>query len=419
MHLPVAGELSEGWRDVETDGSVVVGFEQSLSSSIRFVEETREKQPLHPIFLDKTASLSTSLPRFEVSLSAQRDQDYLSTAEENRAEGNSVLNLAMSSNDNILAPIQNSLTSARHSNDPPAEHAISTQDDAIAQQALNSSLGNMDVMSKLTENNRNTDLPARDMMRYVVSEWDGCERGREEKRRIMWYVPTQGSSLGVHVAWQDMKGDELFRYQTDHNKSGDEKVNSERLGQLQQRWTFKSLMKYQYIGSARQKQEKWKARVAGGTLFKKNQVKREGEGDSARQREWGGKLFRWHDIGILTLHTLPECSSAPGSDAAKESSCNGTDGEAPEEGETARKRVCLAELRNDPFGGSSGGGGARPANGQGGGERTEQMRGKHLPTSAQKNVCPIASQNLSAHSPSNITGWSIIRCRHAGLFLYL
>ncbi len=39
-------------------------------------------------------------------------------------------------------------------------------------------------------------------------------------------------------------------------------MNPKRLGQLQQ-----------YIGTARQKQERWKSRVQGGNLFKKNQVK--------------------------------------------------------------------------------------------------------------------------------------------------
>ena len=38
-------------------------------------------------------------------------------------------------------------------------------------------------------------------------------------------------------------------------------MNPERLGQLQH-----------YIGSAREKQERWKSRVQGGNLFKKNQV---------------------------------------------------------------------------------------------------------------------------------------------------
>ena len=39
-------------------------------------------------------------------------------------------------------------------------------------------------------------------------------------------------------------------------------MNPERLGQLQH-----------YIGSAREKQERWKSRVQGGNLFKKNQVR--------------------------------------------------------------------------------------------------------------------------------------------------
>ena len=109
------------------------------------------------------------------------------------------------------------------------------------------------------------------------------------------------SGFAVHVAWQDMKGEELFRYQMDYNKSGDERVNSERLGQLQQvrrrrADLFLGLITCQYIGSARQKQEKWKARVAGGTLFKKNQVQgaevgRRGQGAGGRRvRVRGGEV---------------------------------------------------------------------------------------------------------------------------------
>ncbi len=41
----------------------------------------------------------------------------------------------------------------------------------------------------------------------------------------------------------------------------EDRMNPERLGQLQH-----------YIGSAREKQERWKSRVQGGNLFKKNQV---------------------------------------------------------------------------------------------------------------------------------------------------
>ena len=43
----------------------------------------------------------------------------------------------------------------------------------------------------------------------------------------------------------------------------EDRMNPERLGQLQH-----------YIGSAREKQERWKSRVQGGNLFKKNQVVR-------------------------------------------------------------------------------------------------------------------------------------------------
>jgi hypothetical protein len=47
----------------------------------------------------------------------------------------------------------------------------------------------------------------------------------------------------------------------DRLMQAEDRMNPERLGQLQH-----------YIGSAREKQERWKSRVQGGNLFKKNQV---------------------------------------------------------------------------------------------------------------------------------------------------
>mmetsp|Transcript_29178 Transcript_29178/g.93780 ORF Transcript_29178/g.93780 Transcript_29178/m.93780 type:complete len:671 (-) Transcript_29178:144-2156(-) len=393
MHLPVAG------------------FEQAANASIRFMEEAREKQPLHPIFLDRSSSTPGSLPRFEASTSkVDMEQEIIKSTEELRTDGQTVLNLVMNSNDNILSSLQSSLTSAKQSSDPTAQPGITMQEKSTVPEApaailesfpqadarsiaMNSNTSSSTLVNARREANGPSSIevllqPSMSWKEIVEEKDDKSNKADAVSKNNMvhqnsiWDLPVQRSSVGVHVAWQDMKGDELFRYQMDYNKSGDERVNSERLGQLQQ-----------YIGSARQKQEKWKARVAGGTLFKKNQ-----------EKSFIEELFRWHDIGILTLHTLPEGSAAALGDGAKE----GTDGNSQEEGETARKKACLADLRDDPLQSSGGDGAMRSLNGREGEEKSEQVRARRLSATAQKNVCPIASKNLCAHSPSNITGWSII-----------
>ena len=224
-------------------------------------------------------------------------------------------------------------------------------------------------------------------------------------------------------------------------------ASNRRLGQLQE-----------FLGSARAKQDKWKERVDGGQLFKKNQ-----------ERSFLQALQDWHANQVIDLYVAGELAGddaaaaggsaggsviqKPGGDTSDAGDGRGNIGMAAplhlrlpaalshrpsfhmEEEEQARKRRAVeggnGEVRSSPSNVYSDGGRGSESDaallredavdavdamaiahggGQCGGDRADDGGGLRMDEADRiaRGACPVALSNDEAHEASRITGWSVL-----------
>ncbi|KAJ1489459.1 hypothetical protein T484DRAFT_1885601, partial [Baffinella frigidus] len=227
--------------------------------------------------------------------------------------------------------------------------------------------------------------------------------------------------------------------------SKEDRMKPERLGQLQE-----------FIGGARKKQEKWKTRVSGGTLFKKNQ-----------EKSFIESLRTWHDAGILFVHRPEHFSEILAEEAVNPLADPSSHANIEQGGNSSLRGAGeggahgLGGVKNEGGGGKAGGGGAVVDGGTvlddggkaggievggGGGEERDAKRqavvtpdgkvvphgtgggGAHSSLGASGDVaaaagrgavgdvqgdvegeqCPIARANRDSH-PDGVAGWSVLR----------